>query len=689
MSHNRASRGVPLPTIGQLLALSAALCALWLFWSEFGRVNDGQDRSRLSTSLIERMQAIDELVEQGADGLPELLAMLRSPDSKTRGDALTGLLRLGPAAAGAAGAVREQLADADPGVRSRAIPAIMQIYPDTKAAAGIIAPLLVDADEGVRATAEEELISVGSNADRVVAEMLSSRQAEARTAALRFFRTRELRPPRAPEVVAPAVVASVRELLGDADPGVQFEARALLVVWRMAGPAEAAELLRSASPEHIRLGLKAVAALPDHAEGLTPEILAALDRLNLDKVGPSVLTDILGSLSAMKSGLRPAIPRLAKLLESREPEVRVAVARALVDIGADPATLVPGLTPLLTHTANSVVVATGRLLVEIDPDEARRQVRLIVPRLHAQPGAVNRSALAALSAMRSQAGEAIPALLPLLEQTDVRIVEQVLGMLVDIGRDSPAVLAILVSSLGSDTIGIDRRVAYARALGNLGPAGEAAVPALRDILDRPTAESEPRGGARLYTALDLRVAAIAALGRIQPDDPQVIGALRSQLLSRFPKVRVPALIALGRADVVAPIVLADLVAHLADEDASVRTHAALTIGQMKSDRSAAVPALTAALGDENPFVRTASAMALKKVGRSSEPALPALRNLLNDPENSRINSEFGRSEGLRRDPFDPSIPPPVPVPLELYSQSVTQAARAAIVEIEAALVPQD
>jgi HEAT repeat protein len=680
---------MPLPSIGQLLALSAALCALWLFWSGFGRVNDGQDRSRLSITLIERMQAIDELVEQGADGLPELLAMLRSPDSRTRGDALTGILRLGPAAVDAAGAVREQLVDADPGVRSRAIPAIMQIYPDTKAAAGIIAPLLVDADEGVRGTAEEELISVGSDADRAVAEMVCSRQAEARIAALRFFRNRELRPPRGPDVVAPAVAATVRELLGDADPGVQSEARALLVVWRMAGPAEAAELMRSATPEHIRLGLKAVAALPDHAEGLTPEILAALDRLSLDKVAQAVLIDILGSVSAMKCTLRPAIPRLAKLLESREPEVRVAIARTLFDIGADPATLVPWLTPLLTHTANNVVVAAGRLLVEIDPDEARRRVTLLVPRLHTQPGAVNRSALSALSAMRSQAGEAIPALLPLLDQADVRIVEQVLSMLVDIGRDSPVVLSILVSSLGNEAIGIDRRVAYARALGNLGPAGESAVPALRDIVDRPAAESEPRGGARLYTELDLRVAAIAALGRIAPDDPQVIGALRSQLQSRFPKVRVPALIALGRADVVAPVILADLVAHLADEDASVRTHAALTIGQMKSDRSAAVPALTSALVDENPFVRTAAALALKKVGRSSEPALPALRNLLNETENSRINSEFGRSEGLRRDLFDPSIPPPVPVPLELYSQSVAQAARSAIAEIEEGLLPQE
>lgn len=689
MSQNRASYGVPLPTIGQLLVCSAALCAGWLLWSGFGRLRNAEDPNQTSANLVERLRAIDDLVERGAESLPELVVMLRSPDQKARGDALSGLARLGRAAAGAADPVRECLHDGDASVRMRAIMTILQIYPDAEAAAGIVAPLLIDPDEGVRGTAMQELLDVGSQTDRVLAEMLDSQQPEARGAALQFFRTRALRQPgtaaSAPQVAPRDIAAIVRQLVTDPDSTVQFEARALLVVWHLAGTDEAGDLLRSTDPAHIRLGLRAVADLPEHLDELAPEIIAAVDRLNLETAGHPALIESLGLISSMKGLLRPALPRLLRLLERREPEVRVQIARALIDVGARPEDVIPSLTPLLTYPSNFVVTPAGRLLVEISPEEARRQVALLVPKLVTSERSVSRSALWALSALRSQAQAAIPSLLPLLEQPDGQVFSLVLGLLADLSGESPAVLSALVASLGNETIGIDRRVAYARALGGLGQPAANAVPTLLKILERPGIDASPRGSARLYTELDLRIAAIIALGQIQPADPQVVSALRSQLASRLPKVRVPALIALGRAGAQTPGVVDDLVARLTDEDSPVRTHAALTIGLMKSDGSAAVPALAAALTDENPFVRTAAVLALQKIGRDAGAALPALRAALADPENGRINSEFGRSDSFRRDLQDPSLPLSVPIPIELYGKSVAQAARAAISEIEAAL----
>jgi len=685
MSQNRASGGVPLPTIGQILVLAAAVSASWLLWSGFGRLQHPEDPGRTSANLIERLRAIDELVERGDESLPELLAMLRSPDQKIRGDALSGLARLGATAAGAAGHVREHLADADPGVRSRAIMTILQIYPDTEAAASIVAPLLIDPDDSVRGTALQELLDVGPRCDRVLAEMLNSQQAAARAAALEFFRTRSLRQPEARDVAPAEVAAVVRSLVDDSDRTVQHAARAVLVVWRLAGPADARELLRSADPAHIRLGLRAVKDLPEHVDELAAEILEGADHLNLETAAPSALTETLGFLSSMKGTIRPAIPRLQRLLETREPEVRVPIARTLIEIGAKPDDVVPSLIPLLHHPSNVVVNPAGRLLVEISPDEARRQVKLLIPKLVTTERSIDRSSLWALSAMRSQARDAIPSLLPLLEHPDGQIFSQVLGLLADIGRDHPAVLAALVSSLERETIGIDRRVACARALGGQGLPAASAIPALLRIVERPALDASPRGSARLHTEVDFQVAAMIALGQIQPADPKVVAALRSQLANPLPKIRVPALVALGRAGARIPGVVADLAALLTDEDSSVRTHAALTIGLMKSDGSAAVPALIAALADENPFVRTAAVLTLQKIGRDAGPALPALRDALADPVNARINSEFGRSETFRRDQYDPSLPVPVPIPIELYGKSVAQAARTAIAEIEAAL----
>jgi lysophospholipase L1-like esterase len=120
-------------------------------------------------------------------------------------------------------------------------------------------------------------------------------------------------------------------------------------------------------------------------------------------------------------------------------------------------------------------------------------------------------------------------------------------------------------------------------LGNLGPAAEAAVPALAVALARP----------------ETNAVVSAALARIGPAAAGAVGVL---------------------------------VEALGDADSDRRWRAARTLGRIGPPAAAAVPRLTAALTDPDGTVRLHAARALGRIGPAARPAAAALQRATGDAE---------------------------------------------------------
>jgi serine/threonine-protein kinase len=226
------------------------------------------------------------------------------------------------------------------------------------------------------------------------------------------------------------------------------------------------------------------------------------------------------------------------------------------------------------------------------------------------------------------------------------------------------------------------RAEAARALGDLGPAAKAGVPALIAVLD--DSDPEVRGSAvraleRIGGSATLAVPslirlsksdesesvrhlALHALGNIRTDSTGLNRIIRVALTvggaglvvgcvfwawRRLGPVAVPLLIEDLRSDRVAvrrraTRVLSLLGANangavpallqaLKDGDEGVRRGADVALGKIGLDNKTAIPDLVAALRDKDPFVRTRAAVLLGKVGPAAKSAIPTLIGTLKDP----------------------------------------------------------
>jgi HEAT repeat protein len=420
-------------------------------------------------------------------------------------------------------------------------------------------------------------------------------------------------------------------------------------------------------PARVQNAYGAIRRLGDEAAPLLPDILALLDDETAfapppDKNGHSVparLQSVLSVLSSMKTAARPATGRLVQIGAARQDYACISIATTLHDIGAEERIVGSVLEPLLLDPdwRRGLSWNAGQSLAKLCPDEARRHVALLVPQLGTNESKVDQTVLYALYSLGPQAQEAVPAVVPLLQNGDPWVAEFAAHMLAESNTDSVDAALTLAQVVSHRSLPDNLRQAYANALARCAdalattgrPAQSAVLPLLK-ILREKEADS-PLPGTPENSERSLREAIIKALGRIGGENEDLVPVLRSQLTSRSGGVRAAATDALGRVAGRSSEALADLVRRLRDEFPEVRAVAALAIGRVANNRSpaeqedAAVP-LTKILFDEYPYVRQAAAISLGKIGPPAKAALPALREVLAEKESNGVDARTQKPHWL-------------------------------------------
>ena len=180
------------------------------------------------------------------------------------------------------------------------------------------------------------------------------------------------------------------------------------------------------------------------------------------------------------------VDELVKQLQTGDNDARRAAARSLGEGGADSKAAVPALIKALKDRDTFVRRFSAQALGEIGPD-AQSAVRSLTTALDDPKKEVRSAAANALGKLGSSGIAAL------------------IGILRDDNRDTTT-----------------RRQAI-DALGNLGPAGHPAVPALTDLLKEKTGKGKKKGNPS-----DLRVPAATALGSLaKASDTDTLTTLES------------------------------------------------------------------------------------------------------------------------------------------------------------------
>ena len=297
--------------------------------------------------------------------------------------------------------------------------------------------------------------------------------------------------------------------------------------------------------DHLTPGGAALTAETLLGSGLLPEAEAA----------PEVVARALGA------GVEPTPARLAGLLQSGDPQVRLAGAWALAQAGERAASAAEPLQRLLRGDESSAVRAQAAAALAAVSKGSHAPVPALLTALGDASEPVRHAAAAALAG------------LPLTAE-DVR---PLIGWL-DSGDDYVAAFA-------------------AWSLGNIGQPAREAVPALSRALAREKTDAVVAG----------------ALARIGPAAAEAVPTLVESLRAGGPDRRWRAARTLGRIGPPAAAAVPALTAALGDEESAVRMHAARALGRVGRDARSAAPALQRATGDPDESVRREARQALDRL----------------------------------------------------------------------------
>ncbi len=367
----------------------------------------------------------------------------------------------------------------------------------------------------------------------------------------------------------------------------------------------------------------------------------------------------------------PAVPDLTRALSDESPWVRANAADALEAIGPAAVAAVPDLVRLLGdrvagESAAYALAAVGpeavpalREAISTNDLDVLDHVCLALGEmgLAARPAVPDLIALLKDEDRRGMAAEAlghlgpvaVPTLIEALAHADANVrfgaVEALGNAKAHAGPAVPNLIEALRPGGGAppanDPEGEDERARWRGrvvwALGNIGPAARAAVPALVRVLTREHDGDDVLRGAAAY-----------ALGEIGPSAGEAVPALLDLMREKEAALRVAAPYALGRVGPAAKPAVAPLLHGLKDGDPWFRVRCAEALWRIDRRADAAVPVLTAALGprpDRAPATpeeiaaevvwypaRDEAIDALGRIGPPARQAVPALLAALEDKE---------------------------------------------------------
>ncbi len=359
-------------------------------------VKDPEPRVRRAAAL-----AMGEIRPPAPDTAQALAVALGDPDREVRAASLTAIGQLGPRAAESVPAVRGLLEDRSAEVRTLAIDVLARSSPRDERLLGDLAPMLDDPDARVQRRAIEALGSLGPPGRKVlpaVIKKLGSTSPEVRLSAVEFVGSHG----QAAAEAIPALAA----LLDDPKPRIRMvAAQTLGSLGRAAQPAfpRLVPLLVADQPDIREAAVAAMGSLELEAEVIRPHIAKALrdDKPEVrraasravQRLGPQgaiLIPDII-MLADRKENLRSAerllrrfersgpdarsLPELVKLLEHKQPSVRLLAIKFLGLAGRSAIDAIPTLERMRE-----------------DPDaEVRKQAQAACERIKKRPASADQA----------------------------------------------------------------------------------------------------------------------------------------------------------------------------------------------------------------------------------------------------------------------------------------------------------
>jgi HEAT repeat protein len=359
---------------------------------------------------------------------------------------------------------------------------------------------------------------------------------------------------------------------------------------------------------------------PDAAEAV-PEVTKVLE----DK-DPDVRLQALLTLGEIGQASAPAVPKIVQLFQNDEfTNVRYAAAYALGKIRAK-GDAEAVLSKAMESDDEFLRTISAWALALTNPEDTAlvdRAVRLIVQAFESDDVNVRRAAARAVIEFDVDRDVVGPLLVAALKDKDKTVVGNAVEALADMG---PAALQHVDDALENREL---RHLALL-LIARMGPEAASAVGALVDAIGKAPQDEDD---------LEFVREAQIALGAIGPGASQAVSALVDSLSSDQDEIRTSAAYALGRIGPAASAAVPKLRDSLRSQDEATKLTSILALLQIQPGQRAllansAGPMLLQALENDNMLIRAEAAGAIAEFGQASatvrKRATPLLKRLLKD-----------------------------------------------------------
>ena len=257
------------------------------------------------------------------------------------------------------------------------------------------------------------------------------------------------------------------------------------------GTNAALPLIEALTNRHERIRQTASSLLGSLDLESLPEAVPELIRL-LDHADAEIRKAALTGLSRIGRQLQMVIPVLVRRLTDGDIDVRSQAASVLGDAGASATTAVPDLTRLLSdqnlYCRASAADALGKI-----GEKAAESLPNLIKTLEDQDGFVRVRAASAVWKITRQKNAAMPVLKAALKESEHSVRWNAAVELGEIEPGNQDAIEALIRMLSDDPEFIN---VTAMALGKMGPNAKAALPALRETLEKLRAKATPRNQLR-------------------------------------------------------------------------------------------------------------------------------------------------------------------------------------------------
>ena len=408
---------------------------------------------------IQAAESLEALGPGAVEAVPALIDLLKSGNAEVQAHAAAALGAIGHEAKPAAKALASAVRDGDEMVRREAIEALQKIRPGPVVMLPILSELLKDGSPVVRTRIMAALAERGPEAMRLLVPALGNEK----TAYFACLVISEIGPE------AKAAVPALVELLDSKDAALQREA---IMALAAIGPAAQPAVDKLAGI--IDCPVNGVPAI--YALGSIGKVSGDVNSKLVEKAEGDdavVKTVSAWALAKLHPGderfARRAVKLLVEALKSGDPKARLAAAKALETLNADPEIMRPIMTEALENADEATTVAMLDTMAQLGPK--------IVPRLIAalKHEKARRFACHVLGELGPGAAAATDALAGLLTDPDESTQSEAAFALAEIGPDAASAVPALQKALDSDG---PVRFAAAYALGRIGSKAIKAKPAL-------------------------------------------------------------------------------------------------------------------------------------------------------------------------------------------------------------------